>query len=80
MKNIKEKSNDEAIVYDREIAIPYKLKEKLDNLQKERERINNDIDSIFQNLIEGFLSDKDINETQQVIYRPDTGIFGVKNK
>ena len=80
MKNIKEKSKDEAIVYDREIAIPDKLKEKLDNLQKERERINNDIDSVFQNLIEGFLSDKDINETQQVIYRPDIGVFGVKNK
>jgi uncharacterized protein YdeI (YjbR/CyaY-like superfamily) len=83
MKNIKETSKNGTGVnaeYDREIIIPEKLKVKLDELQKEREKINREIDSIFQNLIEGFLSDKSVSENEHVVYIPDSGVFRINKK
>lgn len=81
MKKINVKEDDVVeSSYDREIAIPEKMQKRIKTLNEDRERINREIDNALQNLIEGFLVDKDVEENMQIILTPDFKSIGLKSK
>lgn len=72
MKKVAEKKE-----FDQEIQLPEKLKEKISKINEEKEKINREIDQSIYNLVEGFLSDKDVLSDSKIILRLDLGIIGI---